>query len=403
MFVNEAVMKITRPSPRTSGFTLIEMLVVLLLLAVVMIGLLQMLDGASMVSKTQGDMARMTENLRFMVSDIVRNMRMTGTGGLPLLAPGSGGALNVTAIDVRDNVASGEFTIIDGNGRTWTPIPGTDVLTIRGVIGGVVYDLPGSTHITDYSGAGDSNFEVRLTEQSIFTPGRIQPLPSLVKTGTPVLFTLLWEMPVVVGVGQERYFSKYNIGIVSADTSPTGTAPDRVLALPIETSDTDYDAILSLNEGGNFEPFQKEYVITAGLLDDLVYFVSTNFDGEPALFLWRTSVNTVVELVDQVCGLHVALGIDLDNDGQVAEVGFAANDDEWFFNAVNETDATAAQIALLREVRVSLTGRTTYRDLQYSSSPPLPENSPKLTGDDLRFRYRSHTVRVSLRSHPPMS
>jgi prepilin-type N-terminal cleavage/methylation domain-containing protein len=396
-------MRVTRPSLGASGFTLIEMLVVIALLAVVMIGLLQMLDGASMVSKTQTDMTQMTENLRFMVADIVRNMRMTGTGGLPLLAPGSGGSLSVTAIDVQDNVNSGEFTITDAGGRTWRALPGTDVLTIRGVIGGIVYDVPGAVNIADYWGAGDSNFTVTLNEQSPFTSGRVQPLPSLVKTGTPVLFTLLWEMPVVVGLGQERYFSKYNIGIVSGDSSPTGTAPDRVLTLPIETSDSDYEEILSLNEGGDFEPFQQEYVITAGLLDDLVYFVSTNFDGHPALFLWRPSENTVVELVDQICGLHVALGIDLDNDGQIAEVGISANDDEWFYNTISESTATAAEIALLREVRVSLTGRTAHQDLQYTASPELPENSPPVTGDDLRYRYRSHSVRVSLRSHPPMS
>jgi len=396
-------MRTARPCSRASGFTLIEMLVVLALLATVMIGLLQMLDGASSVSKTQSDMAKMTENLRFMVAEIVRNMRMTGTGGLPLLAPGTGGTLSVTAIDVQDNVASGGFTILDSSGRTWRATPGTDVLTIRGVIGGFVYDLPGSTGITGYYGGGDSDFVVTLNEESPFTPGRIQPLPSLVKTGTPVLFTLLWEMPVVVGVGQERYFSKYNIGIVSADSAPTGTEPNRILTLPIETANNEYQSILSLNEGGDFEPFQQQYVITAGLLDDLVYFVSKNFDGNPALFLWRPSENTVVELVDQVCGLHVALGIDLDNDGQISEIGTIANDDEWFYNTTGETTATPAQIALLREVRVSLTARTTHPDLRFSESPDLPENSPPVTGEDLRFRYRSHSVQVSLRSHPPMS
>lgn len=396
-------MKTTRSPHSASGFTLIEILAVVAILAAVMVGLLQILDRSSIVSKTQSDMARMTENLRFMVDGIVRNMRMTGTGGLPLLAPGTGGALNVTAINVLDNVGTGGFSVIDAGGKLWRATPGTDVLTIRGVIGGFVYDVPGTTHITGYYGAGDNNFVVTLTEESPFTPGRVQPLPSLVQTGTPVLFTLLWEMPVVVGVGQERYFSKYNIGIVSQDASPTGTSPDRELQLQIDTANTEYQEILSLNEGGDFEPFQQEYVITAGLLDDLIYFVSTNLDGNSALFLWKQADNTVIELVDQIHSLQIALGIDLNNDGQITEIGAASNDDEWFYNAANETTATAAQIALLREVRVSLIGRTTYPDLQFSTAPTLPENSPAVTGDDLRYRYRSHTVQVSLRSHPPMS
>ncbi len=396
-------MTYTKPACGSAGFTLLEMLVSVALIAFVMMGLLQMLDGASRVSMVQNDVAQMTETLRFMVDEMVRTVRMAGTGGLPLLAPGAGGTLNVLAFNIQDNVASNGFTVTDGNGKTWSAIPGTDVLTVRGVIDGALFDLAGTTQITGYTGAGDTAFTATLTEQSPSTAGRVQPLPAQLTTGTPVLFTLLWEMPMVVGVGQVRYFSKYNIGIISADSSLTGTAPNRTLALPINTNDTTYQAILDLNEGGGFEPFQKNYVITAGILNDLVYFVSTNLEGDPAIFLWQPSNNTVVELVDHVCGLQVALGLDLNGDGQITEVGAAANDDEWFFNATGDTAATAAQIALLREIRVSLTGRTAHPDTRHTDAPELPENAPAVTGDDRQYRYRSHSVRVTLRSHPPLT
>lgn len=386
----------------SAGFSLLEMLIAAALVAIVMIGLLQLLDGASRVSKIQNDMAQMTETLRFTVEEMVSTMRMAGTGGLPLLAPGAG-SLNVLAVNVQDNVAAGGFSITDVGGDTWTATPGSDVLTIRGVIGGELYDLQGATQITGYTGAGDSNFSVRLTEQSPFTTGRVQPLPAEVTPGTPLLFTLLWELPVVVGTGQTRFFSKYNIGIVDTVANPTGTAPNRVLDLSVDTVDTTYQTILDLNEGGDFEPFQQNYVITAGFMDDLIYFVSTNVEGEPALFLWQQSDNTVVELVDHIAGLQVALGIDLNNDGLLGENGTAANDDEWFYNTAGDTAPTPEQTILLQEVRVSLTGRTAHPDLQWNAVPELPENAPAVTGDDRFYRYRSHSVRVTLRSHPPLT
>ena len=393
----------SRHSHAAAGFSLLEMLIAAALVALVMIGLLQLLDGAARVSRIQNDMAQMTETLRFTVEEMVRTMRMAGTGGLPLLAPGSGGALTVLAVGVQDNVAAGAYTVTDSSGRTWSARPGTDVLTIRGVIGSELYDLSGATQITGYTGHGDTAFNVRLTERSPFTAGRIQPLPAAVSAGTPLLFTLLWELPVVVGTGQVRFFSKYNIGVVSANASATGTAPDRVLDLMVDTVDNQYQAILDLNEGGSFEPFQQNYVITAGFLDDLVYFVSTNDDGEPALFLWQPSDNTVLELVDHIWQLQVALGCDVNpSDGRLTEVGLAANDDEWFFNHPGDIAPTAEQVLMLQEVRVSLTGRTAHPDLQWNDVPELPENAPAVTGADRSFRYRSHSVRVTLRSHPPL-
>lgn len=384
-----------RHRPPQDGFTLIELLVSMLVLVFLIIGLLQLLDASAHVSKVQNDVAEMTETLRFTIQEMVRTLRMGGTGGLPLLAPGAGGTLSVLAVSVDDNVAGGSQSFGTGS-DTRTVRAATDVLTVRGVIGGELYDVRGAVAI----GGVDPNYTIRLDPESPYS-GQQQELREP-EVGTPVLMTTIWELPVPLVNGQTRFFSKYNIGLTTSSTSNSDGSLD--VAFTSLAANEDQSAILALNEDGTFQPFQEEYVITAGFLDDLVFFIGDNDLGEPALYLYQRSDQSVTELVANVADLQVALGCDVNpSDGALTEVGAAAGDDEWFFNVAGETAPSAQQMALLHEVRLSLVARSAHHDPWWTSPADiLPENAPDLTGDDLRYRYRSHSVRVTLRSHPPM-
>jgi prepilin-type N-terminal cleavage/methylation domain-containing protein len=68
---------------RASGFTLIELLVAVGLLAIVFIGILNMLDTSTTVSKVEGALADTQENVRFAAYHIMRTVRMTGGGEMP--------------------------------------------------------------------------------------------------------------------------------------------------------------------------------------------------------------------------------------------------------------------------------------------------------------------------------
>ena len=68
------------------GFTLIEMLVVIALLAIIMIGLLNLLDTSSKISVVETELADTQENVRFAAYHLMRTARMMGSAALPIAA-----------------------------------------------------------------------------------------------------------------------------------------------------------------------------------------------------------------------------------------------------------------------------------------------------------------------------
>jgi prepilin-type N-terminal cleavage/methylation domain-containing protein len=385
----------TTSCQRQRGFSLIEVVIALAVFAVLVAGFLTALERSATVSQTHNEIAEINESLRYTIAEMVRMIRMAGTGGLPLLAPGAGGGLNVLAVDVVDDVETGTLSF---GSPPKAPIPGTDVLTLRGVIGGSLFDVQGTTAIQS---TGATSYQVRIEDSSPFTghqQGLIVPA-----VGTPILFTAAWELPVTLANGQTRYFSKYNIGLITSASIDT-VDPLHPLVIDFKTQGaTDAEnMIIALNEDGTFQPFQEKYVITAGFLDDLVFFVGENDAKEPALFLYTRADDTVTELVANVASLQVALGCDIGPvDGELTEVGDSPDDDEWFYNVAGDTAPSALDVAALQEVRVSVVVRSATPDNGWKETAPMPENAPALTAIERSFRHRSLSVNVVIRSHPP--
>ena len=76
------------------GFTLLEMMVVIALLAIIMIGLLNLLDTSSRISVVETELADTQENVRFAAYHVMRTARMMGSAAMPFAgntaAPTSG-------------------------------------------------------------------------------------------------------------------------------------------------------------------------------------------------------------------------------------------------------------------------------------------------------------------------
>ncbi len=380
-----------RNNSREPGFSLVEVMVALGVFSLVLIGFLTLLDGSARVAKSQNDFADINESLRYTAAEIVRMLRMSGTGGLPLLAPGSGGSLRVLAVEMDDNVAA------DQKYFGYPPrsaMVDTDVLTIRGVIKGSLYDIDGASAITPMSGG---LYRTIIHSVSPFS-GNDQELEEP-DSGTPILFTTVWELPVTTSNGQTRYFAKYNIGVVSSASSDGSTM---TLTVSSNGSNQAENDLLALNENGSFEPFRTEDVITAGFLDDVVLFIAENDFDEPSLFLYTRADDTVSELVPNVVNLQVALGCDLDGDGGLTENGNGADDDEWFNNAVGDRQPSASEVASLQQVRVTLVGRSQHPDLSWDEWEDPPENSPDLEEKVKQYRHRAISVTAVVRSHPPL-
>ena len=142
---------------RSSGFSLIEILITLLIFSTITMGLLVVFDNSSRLARSQTQLAMLQQNQRVGHSELVRYAKMAGLGGLPLTRINLEAAQLTSsarkykepgmfprgyAIEVINNVESGRR--IDGldataSGSGDTVLEGSDVLIVRGVFSTPVY------------------------------------------------------------------------------------------------------------------------------------------------------------------------------------------------------------------------------------------------------------------------
>src|SRR6266851_2780226 len=66
----------------SAGFTLIEMIVVVFLLAIAMLGILSVFDASARINKNEQDVAEAQGAVRYGIFQMTRAIRMAGSGGL---------------------------------------------------------------------------------------------------------------------------------------------------------------------------------------------------------------------------------------------------------------------------------------------------------------------------------
>ncbi len=391
---------VKRPVDR--GFSLLEAMVALLLLTVIIGAFLAMLNTFSGLVKIQGNIADTTENMRYTMAALVRVTRMAGTGGLPIVYPDSTGNLAPLAVDVADNVGATTTFSSAVNSANWdatagrTAVAGTDVLRIRGVLTSPNYDIFGGNF-----NAPTSPTTVTVPETSPWTTDPLNPFfndmsQPLDNTGRPFLISLQFPLDIAPSIGGLRRYATYRI-VEATNVAATGTSPNQTQVFTFD--DTAYT---SLNPGGLSPaavPSTQAYA--AGYLDDFIFYIALNNFGEPSLYRLRvnqpgTVTFTAEELVPNVSNFQVSLGCDINVDGSLT-----AN--EWYLSEATPGPPSADQMAGLREVRLSVVSRTQDPDLKWTADADMPENAANLSGDDLRYRYRTITVRVALRSHPQLT
>ena len=124
---------------RQAGFSLMELVVALFVLALVLVAMLGLFDMTNKVARAETHLSELQQSLRIGHNEMVKLVRMTARGwviGQPAWAAGQ-------FVVVRDNVSAAAY--IDGSTDVDLKIlPGTDVLRIRGVINGSIFqpDLP---------------------------------------------------------------------------------------------------------------------------------------------------------------------------------------------------------------------------------------------------------------------
>ena len=373
-----------------AGFTLIEMLVSLAVFLVVILGVLALFDSNTRLARTQGRVADMQQSLRFAQYDMVRRIRMAARGGLPAMLAANGaypGRLLPAglAIEVSNNAPASTRI---GSSASAAVLPGTDVVTIRGVFSTIYQSNPvpaGNFTLQDSNGDGTPEKGALILYKTSPTgvPQNLTPLADAVDTtrgGHP-------EALLLVSPLDDSTFAVVELDPTST-YSKTGSVVEQVRLAFNVTGAAHSSEYLALSPGGNYPPAMKT-VAFAGLLEEHKFYIREvhAVANDPASELmprlararvypgtntaWKDDpANLVVDVASNIMDLQATLGIDTNGDG-VAREGTDASSkrtDEWLFNQSGDpTDSatwngTAALPPRLLFLRLNTLARTERRD-----------------------------------------
>jgi Tfp pilus assembly protein FimT len=369
-----------RPGQR--GFTLVEVTVSLFVTIIVLLGVLALFDFSNRLTRVQTNISDMQQSLRVAQSDSVRLIRMAGRGGLPV-----GNLPNGMAVAVQNNVA--DSTKI-GGGSTPEVVPGSDILTIRGVLGSSVYQI-------------NANAALTLTPAGAPTMGTLQlanPAPS----GVPQDLTAIID---AVQKGRREglvLVARQDPSIWAVDPANSNVSNPNSITVGFKISGGSHtsDYIKLSSSPGTF-PTGLTSAVSAGIVEEYRFYVRREYavagdktsDLAPKLSRAHVYPNTQspwgddtanwqVDIADNIFDLQVALGLDTPAKDPAAGScgsGTIASDDincgiyesadgendDWMYNGEKNTDAALFANSDLYYIRITTLARTDRRDKDYQA------------------------------------
>ncbi len=371
------------------GFTLIEMIVVVFLLALAMLGLLSAFDASARINKNEQDVADAQSAVRYGVFQMTRAIRMAGSGGLYVTQavlnhadPQLPGITVVNSVDANsyDNVEDGtKVTSLNGslNVNGDIPVrPGTDMIEVRGVINSPLlgFDQASGCLPCDPSAGCATCVGTRTVSAPLITRlGHVnddagdttnqRPQFSQIDAYTagvganPMLVIVSFNDDIHTGCSQQIGSlmyptypqAPYNVGTI---TSPTSLVASQSFGtvnfsdpIAAQFSNTEMPA----DDGALVASQTMTNVRHAGILDDLIYFIDNSDPRHPALAQGTRRGNSfdVVTLADDVEDMQIAYGVDTDGNSAInrltafpptgadpeLNVSNQAGGDEWVPNA----------------------------------------------------------------------
>jgi prepilin-type N-terminal cleavage/methylation domain-containing protein len=305
----------------SKGFTLIEMLVVIALLAIIMIGLLNLLDTSTKISVVESELADTQENVRFASYHIMRTARMMGSSAMPFAANVGG----------SDSWFAGEL-VSNAVGTTATPFGnvevarGSDVLTLRGF-----FEI--APFFTDRGDLGTTSITIRESDSGEVINNNLSNVDEAILEGRGIFFMGRMDQ------------GEYAVGQITAGSSkdPDADAPDRELVINFGTGAAQWSG---LNPSGVTAP-PNFSVYRVGIMESYTYYVAPDFTLQR---LRADSTGATSEPVAVNIGsLQIELGVDANNDNQV-------DDTEWL-SSPTATQAAAGQVIAMRITVFGRTGR----------------------------------------------
>lgn len=383
---------------RQAGFTVLEMVVALGVTTLLLVAVLVTFDLHNRVAKVQTNMADMQQSLRVAQDDLVRMLRMSGRGGLPLTQPPDFALPQGVALQISDNVAANTFML--GTDEATRILPGTDVVTTRGVFQ-TLYQTNTSGALT-LDAPSDNPPSGKVTILNVTPGGTNQDLGPLIEAIRPDRP----DRPEAILLASTVDDAVHAVVMLDRTTSSfTGTTS---VTLGFKVTGTSLaNSYGKLSTGGSF-PASLRNVAYVGILEEYRYYVREEHailgdrSSELAPKLARAhfypgtnqpygkipagpedNINAQLDLADNILDLQVALAFDsknggaraddIDNTGTDDTILETADgkDDDWLFNSASDrpTDAvwTGAPAPAIQYLRITTLARTDKRDFQYQS------------------------------------
>ena len=436
------------------GFSLIEVLVVVLLLAIAMLGILAVFDASARINKSEQDVADAQGAVRYGVYQMTRAIRMAGAGGLfltqavlnaqdPQLA-----GINQGTGTSYDNVVSAAITGNDVSSTVHPVRDGTDIIEVRGVLFSplVSFDLSvgcgnctGSSNLDTAPITGRAPIGTHVNNDGVNRPqfASIDAYTAGVSGAQPMLVIVSANDDIHGGCsvpfGPQQFAQpSFNVGRITAPTTLVGSNSFGSVEFANAVA-------LEFNNENPQDPGIAATPLTnlrrGGILDDVVFFIDNTDPNHPALAqgVRRGAAFDIQTIADDVEDMQVAYGVDLNSDSAVTRTVAAAGldsdrntssvagDDEWQPNVDTEAPFTAIQFQSdpapgifphpgnpaaahcprLHGVMISLLARSKDPDPTYNGPTEFGVrlmNAPALAATTTKYRRRVQTLRINLRN-----
>ena len=345
------------PTAAPRGFTLVEMIVVVFLLALAMLGILSVFDASARINKSESDIADAQGAVRYGIYSMTRAIRMAGAGGLYVTQavlnardPQLPGVTVVNSVRANsyDNVEAGtKVASLTGNIDVR---PGTDMIEIRGVINSPLlgFDLTTGCDpcnpVADPSGGcaacvGATKVNVAPTtntphvnDNALNRPqfSQIDAYTAGAKPATPMLVIVAFNDDLHAGctIGPVPLYPQtpYNVGLITGATTLAGSQTFGT----VNFADTNAIEFNSETPGENgTAAIAEKNVRHAGILDDLIFFIDNSNPAHPVLAegTRRGVAFDVVTLADDVEDMQIAYGVDTDGNNAINRIAASTASD----------------------------------------------------------------------------
>jgi prepilin-type N-terminal cleavage/methylation domain-containing protein len=399
---------------RQRGFTLIEVMVSLIVTVIVLLGVLALFDFSNKLARVQTNISDMQQSLRVAQTDAVRLIRMAGRGGLPLGTLPAG-----SAVAVRDNVASGSHI---GDGATPEVVPGSDVLTIRGVFTSPIYQIntanPAAFNLNSKLAPTSGTVRIRSTTPTAI-PQELTAIKDAIKSNRHEALILVSPQNASVWAMVE----------LNPSTSDTSNPDEIVVGFTIAGGSHTADYLKFSSAGAGTYPTDLTNAAFVGIVEEYRFYVRRAFavtgddksDLTPKLARARVypgtetpwgddAENWRADIADNIFDLQLALGLDTPAKDPAAAActgGTILSDevncgvyesadgenDDWMYNGEKNTDPLSFANSDLHYVRLTTLARTDRRDKDYAAPTLARVENNKYDNPDTSV-FNSDTERM---------